>query len=164
MLIEANKLCKEYGCGESRIKALENINLTVSEGDFLAIMGPSGSGKIDAYEYTRCLDKPTSGRYLICGEEPRRLSEFKLAKLRSAVIGFVFQSFFLLPKLTVEENIEIPLLYTSISKSKRKKIVWDMLSRMGLKDRAAHLPSQISGGQRQRVAIGRALVNTRRFF
>ena len=156
-MIETQHLYKEYNSAMP-VKVLEDINLHVEEKEFVAVMGPSGSGKSTLMNILGCLDKPTSGKYLLYGMEPDKMNDRQLAKLRNETIGFVFQSFFLLPGMTAAENMELPLIYRNVPSAKRKKIVGTMLERLDLTYRAQHFPAQLSGGQRQRVAIGRALV------
>ena len=156
-MIETQHLYKEYK-GALPVKVLEDVNLRVEEKEFIAIMGPSGSGKSTLMNILGCLDKPTSGKYLLYGMDPMKMNDRQLAQLRNETIGFVFQSFFLLPGMTAAENMELPLIYRNVPPVKRKRIVSEMLERLGLKHRALHFPAQLSGGQRQRVAIGRALV------
>jgi putative ABC transport system ATP-binding protein len=138
--------------------ALNNINLTVAKGDFLAIMGPSGCGKSTLLSMLGMLDSPNSGDYFFDEENIAKYGERKLSKLRSSSIGFVFQSFNLIDSLTVFENVELPLLYLKISKDERKKRVSEILKKVAIEHRSAHLPQQLSGGQQQRVAVARALV------
>jgi len=138
--------------------ALNNINLTVAKGEFLAIMGPSGCGKSTLLSMLGMLDSPNSGDYFFDEENIAQYGERKLSKLRSSSIGFVFQSFNLIDSLTVFENVELPLLYLKISKAERKKRVNEILKKVAIEHRSAHLPQQLSGGQQQRVAVARALV------
>ncbi|MDP2892659.1 MAG: ABC transporter ATP-binding protein [Bacillota bacterium] len=158
-MIKARQLVKEYGKGPVAVAALNGVNLDVERGQFVAITGPSGSGKSTLMNILGCLDVPTSGEYYLNGMNTSLLGGVQLAYLRNRTIGFVFQSFFLLPRLTAAENMEIPLLYAGVTPVQRKKMVAEMLERMGLSDRTTHLPNELSGGQRQRVAIGRALIN-----
>jgi len=150
---------KEYETGFTKVTALKDINLKVEKGQFLAIMGPSGSGKTTLMNILGCLDKPTKGDYYLEEGNTRDLNKDELAILRNEKIGFIFQSFFLLPRLTALENVELPLMYKGVWRAERKKRALAMLERMGLGSRAHHLPNQLSGGQRQRVAIARALIN-----
>lgn len=155
------KLCdikKIYGQGNLRVEALKGITFNVEQGGFCSIMGQSGSGKSTLLNILGCLDTPTRGKYLLNGVDVKSLSSSKKAWLRNTSIGFVFQSFFLLPGLTCEQNIELPLIYRGDSVNKRKELVSDMLNSMGLYDRRSHMSNQLSGGQCQRVAIGRALI------
>jgi len=155
------KLCdikKIYGQGNLRVEALKGITFNVEEGGFCSIMGQSGSGKSTLLNILGCLDTPTRGRYILNGTDVKTLSSSKKAWLRNTSIGFVFQSFFLLPGLTCEQNIELPLIYRGDSVRNRKELVTDMLNSMGLYERRHHMSNQLSGGQCQRAAIGRALV------
>lgn len=158
-MIRLQNVTKEYETGFMKITALKDINLTVEKGQFLAIMGPSGSGKTTLMNILGCLDKPSEGDYYLEEGNTRELNKDELAVLRNEKIGFIFQSFFLLPRLTALENVEVPLMYKGVWGIERKKRALAMLERMGLGDRASHLPNQLSGGQRQRVAIARALIN-----
>lgn len=157
-LITANKLTKVYRRGSEQVFALKDASFTVHRGEFLAIVGPSGSGKTTLLNLLGCLDRPTWGTLKLGGVEINGLKEKELAKLRRDNIGFVFQQFFLLPTLTVKENIELPLLFSN--KNDDEKVVKEIMGLVGLSDRANHLPHQLSGGEMQRVAIGRALVNS----
>lgn len=156
-MIETRHLYKEYN-GACTVKVLEDVNLSVQAGEFVAIMGPSGSGKSTLMNILGCLDKPTSGSYLLYGMDPAKMNDGQLAQMRNETIGFVFQSFFLLPHMTTAENMELPLIYRNMPPANRKRKVKEMLERLGLQNRAHHFPAQLSGGQRQRAAIGRALV------
>ena len=159
-MIAINEMCKTYGDSQQvRVQALDHISFRVADGEFVAIMGPSGSGKSSLMHVLGCLDGFESGSYCLCGEEVKGLSASKLAHIRSRTIGFVFQSFYLLPQLSARENVELPLVYQGVSAAKRHERAQAMLSRLGLSYRAEHKPEQLSGGQRQRVAIGRALIN-----
>jgi putative ABC transport system ATP-binding protein len=158
-LINARTLFKQYGKGPSAVTALRGISLAVNQGEFLAIMGPSGSGKSTLMNILGCLDAPTSGEYYLNGMDTSRLGSVQLAYLRNRTIGFVFQSFCLMPRLTAAQNMEVPLFYAGVPPVQRKKRVAEMLERMGMPERAHHLPAELSGGQRQRAAIGRALIN-----
>lgn len=158
-MIKAKNIIKEYGKDSSSVHALRGISLDVENGQFIAIMGPSGSGKSTLMNILGCLDMPTKGEYLLNGINVASMNPAQTAYIRNRTIGFIFQSFFLLPKLTAAENMEVPLLYAGVPVAQRKKMVKEMLERMGLSDRGTHLPNELSGGQRQRVAVGRALVN-----
>jgi len=138
---------------------LRDINLTINQGDFLAIMGPSGSGKSTLMNIIGCLDAPSSGRYILRGEDISSYDDEGLAKVRNQQIGFVFQQFHLLPRLTAKKNVELPMVYAGISKKEREERAEQALSRVGLAERMDYLPNSLSGGQKQRVAIARSLVN-----
>jgi putative ABC transport system ATP-binding protein len=157
-VIELRSICKTYQTGDETVHALVDANLKVEQGEFVAIVGPSGSGKSTLLSILGCLDVPTSGSYLLEGQDVAQLSETKLAQIRNQKIGFVFQSFNLLPRMTIWENVETPLLYAGMGAAERKARVTEALGQVGLLERAKHHPNQISGGQRQRVAIARALV------
>lgn len=150
---------KTYVNGKLQVPVLHGINLTIYEGEFTSIMGPSGSGKSTFMNILGCLDRPTSGSYRLDGEEVADLSDDELAYVRNKRIGFVFQSFNLLPKLTAQENVALPMIYAGVSKSERNARAAELLTSLGLGERLDHLPSELSGGQRQRVAIARALAN-----
>ncbi|WP_288301002.1 ABC transporter ATP-binding protein [uncultured Veillonella sp.] len=150
---------KTYVNGKLQVPVLHGINLTIYEGEFTSIMGPSGSGKSTFMNILGCLDRPTSGSYRLDGEEVADLSDDELAYVRNKRIGFVFQSFNLLPKLTAQENVALPMIYAGISKAERNARAAELLTSLGLGERLDHLPSELSGGQRQRVAIARALAN-----
>lgn len=151
---------KEYSQNELSVMALWDINLTVKEGEFLSIMGTSGSGKSTMLNILGCLDRPTQGAYYLDGENVAQFRDDRLAEIRNQKIGFVFQSFNLLPKLTAQENVELPMVYAGASKRERHEKAMAALTKVGLGDRVRHKPNELSGGQRQRVAIARALVNT----
>ena len=159
MLIEMTDICRDFPQGNDVIRILKNISLSVDNGDYLAIMGPSGSGKTTLMNLIGCLDTPTSGQYLLDGEEIRGAAENRLADIRNAKIGFVFQSFYLLPGLTALDNVCLPLLYANVPKSERRERAAAALEKVGLADRMDFYPNQISGGQSQRVAIARAMIN-----
>ncbi len=158
--IEIRGLAKTYRLGDVSVEALKGVDLTILPGDFLAVMGPSGSGKSTLMNILGCLDRPSAGSYRLDGEEVGNLSRDGRAIIRRTRIGFVFQGFNLLPRLSAVENVELPLIYDSIPGSDRRERAMSGLSSVGLSDRAHHLPSQLSGGQQQRVAIARAIVNT----
>jgi putative ABC transport system ATP-binding protein len=158
-LIAVENLTKAYIAGVMEVPALQEINLTIDSGEFLSIMGPSGSGKSTLMNILGCLDVPTSGSYLLHGEDVSRLDRDQRAELRNKKIGFVFQGFNLLPRIDALRNVELPLVYGHKSTAQRHKEAKEALSLVGLDDRGHHISSQLSGGQQQRVAIARALVN-----
>ena len=157
-LVQVRDVHKVYHRGGERLDILSGLSLEVPKGDFLALMGPSGSGKSTLLNLIGGLDKPTSGSVIVAGEPIDRLSEGRLAQWRARHIGFVFQFYNLLPVLTAERNVELPLLLTHLSKAERRKHVATALAMVGLADRARHFPRQLSGGQEQRVGIARAIV------
>jgi putative ABC transport system ATP-binding protein len=157
-LVQVRDVHKEYRRGSERIDVLQGINLEIPQGDFLALMGPSGSGKTTLLNLIGGLDRPTAGSVEVAGEPISRLSDGQLAKWRARHIGFIFQFYNLLPVLTAERNVELPLLLTSLSKSQRRQHVATALGVVNLADRARHYPRQLSGGQEQRVGIARAIV------
>ncbi|WEG13574.1 ABC transporter ATP-binding protein [Pullulanibacillus sp. KACC 23026] len=156
-LIDIKNLSKFYKMGGETVKALNKVSLTVSKGDFLAIIGPSGSGKSTLMNMIGCLDLPTSGEYWLDQEPINQLKDNQLAQIRNRKIGFIFQSFNLLSKLNALENVELPLIYQGVPTKERHKAAFEALEKVGLGDRAHHRPSELSGGQQQRVAIARAL-------
>jgi putative ABC transport system ATP-binding protein len=158
-VIEVEDIHKYYDLGETQVHALRGVNVRIASGEFVAIMGASGSGKSTFMNILGCLDKPTRGRYLLEGLEVSNLSKKELAAIRNRKIGFVFQGFNLLSRTTALENVELPTLYAQISKEEGEKRSREALELVGLADRTSHFPSQLSGGQQQRVAIARALVN-----
>lgn len=160
VLIQLNDIVKSYHNGDQELQVLKGIDLTVHEGEFLAIMGPSGSGKSTLMNIIGLLDRATSGDYALNGTQIDELNEKKLAKVRNEEIGFVFQQFFLLSKLNALQNVELPLIYAGVSVLNRRKLAQQFLEKVELTERIKHLPSELSGGQKQRVAIARALVNT----
>ena len=159
VLISLKKIYKIYNVGGEEVRALDGIDLDIQENEYLAIMGPSGSGKSTLMNMIGCLDTPTSGLYEFEGEMVQVMDDSQLASIRNRKIGFVFQTFNLLPKATAQHNVEIPLVYANIRKSQRIEMASKALESVGLSDRSHHRPNELSGGQRQRVAIARALVN-----
>jgi ABC-type antimicrobial peptide transport system, ATPase component len=159
VIIETKNLTKHYQTGTQTVKALNGINLSVNKGEFISIMGPSGSGKTTLMNIIGCLDTPTQGTYNLNNKSVSILNDDELAKIRNEEIGFVFQSFHLLPRSTALNNVMLPLKYAGCSESEAIKRSKDVLDKVGLIDRIAHSPSELSGGQQQRVAIARALVN-----
>lgn len=157
-ILNMKNICKSYYMGEEEFKVLYNVNLMVYSGEFLSILGPSGSGKSTMMNIIGCLDVPTTGKYFLSGNDIDDLDEKELAHVRNKEIGFVFQSFQLLPRLTALQNVELPLIYSGILASERRKRAKEILKRVGLFDKMRNLPNQLSGGQQQRVAIARALV------
>lgn len=156
-IILMNQIEKSYKMGETIVHALDHVSLTINAGDFVSIVGPSGSGKSTLMHMMGCLDKPNSGEYILAGSSIDKLKDYELAAIRNQKIGFIFQSFNLLAKLSALENVELPLLYRGNKTKERCAQAMRCLQQVGLGDRAAHLPSQLSGGQQQRVAIARAL-------
>lgn len=156
-IIEIHNLMKTYKLGGETVHALNNVSLEIKKGEFLAIIGPSGSGKSTLMNMIGCLDLPDKGTYLLDGKEIGKMNDNQLATIRNEKIGFIFQNFNLLPKLTAVENVELPLLYRGLSAKERREMALESLEKVSLHDRAGHLPSQLSGGQQQRVAIARAL-------
>ena len=158
-LISLNNIFKVYHVGGEEVRALDGVDLEINENEYLAIMGPSGSGKSTLMNMVGCLDTPTSGVYEFEGEMVQNMDDSQLASIRNRKIGFVFQTFNLLPKATAQHNVEIPLIYANIRKEERISMASVALQSVGLSDRIYHKPNELSGGQRQRVAIARALVN-----
>lgn len=156
MMLEAHNLQKTYQLGETIVKALAGVNIAIDEGEMVAITGPSGSGKSTLMHILGCLDTPDGGNYILAGEDISRLSKDRLAVIRNKKIGFVFQFFNLLPRISAIENVELPLLYAG--KKETRSMAIKALETVGLKDRMTHEPNQLSGGQRQRVAVARAIV------
>lgn len=157
-ILNMQNINKTYELGGEELHILHDVNLKINSGEFLSILGPSGSGKSTMMNIIGCLDVPTSGTYLLSGNDIRDLDEVELAKIRNKEIGFVFQNFQLLPRMTALQNVELPLIYAGVSYSKRQERAKHILAQVGLSDRMKNLPSQLSGGQQQRVAIARALV------
>lgn len=156
-IIHVQQMSKSYQMGYGKVCALQEVNLEVNKGEFLAIMGPSGSGKSTLMHLLGCLDKPTSGSYILNGQDVSQLDDTALSLIRAHEIGFVFQSFNLIPQLTVLENVQIPFLYQARKKKKDPHLILNALNRVGLGHRLHHLPKELSGGEMQRVAIARAL-------
>ena len=158
-IIAIRSVSKIYQLGETIVKALDNVSLSIYDNDYISIMGPSGSGKSTLMNIIGCLDVPTKGDYKFNSELISEMNDNQLAKIRNQKIGFVFQTFNLLPKLNAMQNVEVPLIYSSLGKRDRTERAEEALSIVGLQDRMTHKPNELSGGQRQRVAIARALVN-----
>ncbi len=159
MLLSMKDICKDYPQGKDTVRVLKNINFSVAEGDYIAIMGPSGSGKTTLMNILGCLDIPTSGEYIFDGENIAETSDNRLAEIRNSSIGFVFQTFYLLPKLNAVDNVALPLLYAGVKKKERRERAVKALEGVGLGDRINFMPNQLSGGQQQRVAIARATIS-----
>lgn len=157
-MIELRQLCRSFQIGDQWVHALDHLDLQIARGEYLSVMGPSGSGKSTLLNMLGLLDMPSDGEYLLNQTATSQLSEEGRATLRREHIGFVFQSYHLIPRLTARENIELPLILAGIAPKQRKPLIDKVVSRLALTDRAAHAPNQLSGGQRQRVAIGRAIV------
>ena len=158
-LINLKNICKSYPLGDEKLQILKHVDLQIEKGEFVAIMGPSGSGKSTLMNILGCLDKPTSGQYILNNRNVERLSSDELADIRNQTIGFVFQGFNLLSRTSAVENVELPLVYAGINKEERRNKAEQALISVGLKERMYHQPNQLSGGQQQRVAIARAIVN-----
>lgn len=159
-LIEIKNEYKIYIMGSEQVYANDNINLTIDKGEFVSIVGKSGSGKSTLMNIIGALDKPTSGKYILNGKDTSNMTDDELADIRNKTIGFIFQQYNLLPKLTLLENVELPLLYAGVKASERKKRALESLGRVGLKEKYNQYPNQLSGGQQQRVSIARALAGT----
>ncbi len=156
-LIELKNLYKIYNPGENEVRALDGVNLTIDDGEFVAIVGQSGSGKSTMMNMIGFLDIPTSGEYILKGENVEKLTDDQLSDIRNREIGFIFQGFNLINSLTAKENVELPLIYRGVGKAERSQLAEEALERVGMGHRMTHLPNQLSGGQQQRVAIARAL-------
>ena len=157
-ILKLTDICKDYAQGKEPVRVLKNVNLTVEKGDYIAIMGPSGSGKTTLMNIIGCLDVPTLGSYELDGRDLKDLSDDELAQVRNKHIGFVFQSFHLMPKMDAVDNVALPLLYANVPLKERRSRAEEALKAVGLEDRIHFLPNQLSGGQCQRVAIARAMV------
>ena len=156
-LIEFRHVCKTYQMGDTLIRAANDISMKIDRNEFVAIVGQSGSGKSTCMNIIGCLDVPTSGTYLLDGQDVGQMNKNQLAAIRNKMLGFIFQQYNLIPKLTVQENVELPLLYAGVGSEERHTRAIESLERVGLADKRRHLPSQLSGGQQQRVSIARAL-------
>ena len=158
-IIKLDNIRKSYFMGKMELKVLKGISVEISKNEYVALMGPSGSGKSTLMNILGCLDSPTAGHYILNGKDVSKMPDDELADVRNKEIGFVFQQFNLLPRLTAAENVALPLVYNGSSKKVRTELALEMLNRVGLSDRSHHKPNELSGGQNQRVAIARALVN-----
>ena len=157
-LIEFREVCKYYEMGDTVVRAADHISMAINKGEFVAIVGQSGSGKSTLMNIIGCLDVPTSGTYLLDGRDVGQMDRDELAEIRNELLGFIFQQYNLLPKLTLQENVELPLAYAGVPKSERHRRAKEVLERVGLGDKLKNKPNQLSGGQQQRVSIARALV------
>ncbi|MCL6219189.1 ABC transporter ATP-binding protein [Zunongwangia pacifica] len=158
-VIEIRNIIRNFPLGQEIVKVLKGIDLDINRGEYVAFMGPSGSGKSTLMNLLGCLDTPTGGSYILNGKDVSKMTDSELAEVRNKEIGFVFQTFNLLPRTTALDNVALPMIYAGASKADRKKRAEEVLRNVGLGDRMDHKPNQLSGGQRQRVAVGRALVN-----
>jgi len=158
-VIEIKNIAKKYVIGEVIVQALKSVSIDIERNEYVAIMGPSGSGKSTLMNLVGCLDTPSSGSYILNGIDVSKMEDDYLAEIRNKEIGFIFQTFNLLPRYTALENVTLPLIYAGVSKAEREKVAIKTLTQVGLADRMTHKPNELSGGQRQRVAIARALVN-----
>ena len=159
-LIEFREVCKTYQMGDTTVRAADHISMRIEKGEFVAIVGQSGSGKSTCMNIIGCLDVPTSGTYLLDGRDVGKMNSNQLAAIRNELLGFIFQQYNLIPKLSVLENVELPLLYAGVPAEERRNRAIHSLERVGLADKRKHLPSQLSGGQQQRVSIARALAGS----
>ena len=159
LVIKIRNITRDFPLGNEIVKVLKGIDLDIEQGDYVALMGPSGSGKSTLMNLLGCLDTPTSGSYFLSGNDVSNMSDDDLAEIRNKEIGFVFQTFNLLPRTTAVENVALPMVYAGVPKGDRKIRAEEVLAEVGLADRMDHKPNQLSGGQRQRVAVGRALIN-----
>ncbi len=157
-LLSIRDVTRIYTMGDQEVRALNGVSLNIGKGDYIAIMGPSGSGKSTLMNMIGCLDVPTAGSYLLEGQSVGEMTEDQLAEIRNEKVGFVFQTFNLVPRSSVFQNVELPLIYKGMSRKQRKKVALEAIDAVGLGDRSDHKPNELSGGQRQRVAIARALV------
>lgn len=157
-LIEFRDVCKYYVMGDNTVKANDHVNMKIEKGEFVAIVGQSGSGKSTCMNIIGCLDIPTSGQYLLDGRDVGKMNKAQLAEIRNEMLGFIFQQYNLLPKYNLIENVEVPMMYRGVSRAERKRKAIEALTELGLGDHVKHKPSELSGGQQQRVSIARALV------
>ena len=158
-MLRVSELTKTFGSGSNKLQVLKGVDMEIKQGEMVALMGPSGSGKSTLMNLLGCLDTPTAGSYLLSGQAVSNMSDDELAEIRNKEIGFVFQTFNLLPRTTALDNVALPMVYAGATKTQRTKRAQEVLTDVGLADRMDHRPNQLSGGQRQRVAVGRALVN-----
>lgn len=158
-IIHLEEIRKSYFMGRQEVRVLKGINLDILKNEYVALMGPSGSGKSTLMNILGCLDTPTAGKYILNGQDVSKMVDDSLAEVRNSEIGFVFQQFNLLPRLTALENVALPLVYAGVPKKQRTEMAMDVIQKVGLEDRSHHKPNELSGGQNQRVAIARALVN-----
>ncbi|MDR4395426.1 ABC transporter ATP-binding protein, partial [Bacillus paranthracis] len=162
-MINLKGITKSFQNGAESVQILHGIDVTLNQGEFTSIMGPSGSGKSTLMNIIGCLDKPTTGTYELAGQNISNMSETELARVRNKEIGFVFQNFMLLPRLTALQNVELPLIYAGVDKKERRESTLAALTKVGLADRATHLPNELTGGQKLRDAVARAIVNNQKF-
>jgi putative ABC transport system ATP-binding protein len=158
-IIDIKGITRDFQLGSETVNVLKGIDLLINKGEYVALMGPSGSGKSTLMNILGCLDTPTSGSYILNGKQVSEMHDDELAEIRNKEIGFVFQTFNLMPRTTALDNVALPMVYAGFSKDERNKCATEVLTQVGLADRMDHKPNQLSGGQRQRVAVGRALVN-----